>query len=224
MPARRWSWRIAKAAIFLACLTPLLLLSWWTVTDQLSANPIEDITHHTGDWTLRFLMITLAVTPVRRLTRWGNVIRFRRMFGLFAFFYGSLHLMTYLWLDQFFDMAGIIKDIAKRPYVTVGFTGFVLMIPLAVTSTRKWIGRLGGKRWQMLHRLIYVSAVAGVLHYLWLVKADTLRPVRYGMLLAVLLGFRVWHVLQPRLSGLKIPTAVGRSKIRNQEPGVRSQE
>ena len=141
-------------------------------------------------------MITLAFTPIRRLTRWQSIIRFRRMIGLFAFFYGCLHFVTYILLDQGLHFDDILKDIPKRPFITVGFTAFVLMIPLALTSTRKWIGRLGGKRWQMLHRLIYLTGTAGVVHYYWGVKLDTTRPVRYGILLAILLGARAFYRAQ----------------------------
>lgn len=173
-------------------------LTWATITGHLSANPIADITHTTGRWTLRFLLITLSITPLRRITGWNSLIRFRRMLGLFAFFHGFLHFMTYIWLDQFFAWNSIVKDVAKRPFITAGFTGFVLMIPLVLTSTKKWPARLGGKRWQMLHRLIYLSAAAGVIHYLWLVKLDIQRPVAYGIVLAILLGFRLWHAIQSR--------------------------
>jgi sulfoxide reductase heme-binding subunit YedZ len=160
---------------------------------MLGANPIKTITEETGTWTLRFLMLTLAVTPVRRLTGWNGVQRFRRMLGLFAFFYGTLHLFTYLWLDQFFVVADILKDIRKRPFITAGFTAFVLMVPLALTSTTGWIRRLG-RKWQAIHRLVYLSAIGGVVHYWWLVKADTSRPLRYGALVAVLLVTRVvWN-------------------------------
>jgi sulfoxide reductase heme-binding subunit YedZ len=200
MSGRRWIWWIVKPLAFLGGLTPLLALIWWAESGQLSANPLDDITDQTGTWTLRFLMITLAITPLRRLTGWNSLIRFRRMSGLFAFSYGFLHFITYVWLDKFFDFAAIVMDIPQRPFITAGFTGLVLMLPLAITSTKKWIRRLGGKRWQMLHRLVYVTATAGVIHYLWLVKADTHRPVRYGILLAVLLGFRAWNALQPRLA------------------------
>jgi methionine sulfoxide reductase heme-binding subunit len=180
-----------KAPLFVAALIPAGYLAWGAFNDALGANPIEYITRETGTWTLRFLVLTLAVTPVRRLTGWNWLVRFRRMIGLFAFFYGSLHFLTYIWLDQFFDLPGIVADVVKRPYITVGFTGFTLMLPLALTSTTGWIRRLGGKRWQALHRLVYVSAVCGVVHYLWLVKADITRPVRYGMVVAVLLLARI---------------------------------
>ena len=145
--------RWIKLPVFVLCLIPALLLAWRGFNGGLGANPIEFITHATGDWTLRFLAITLAVTPLRKLLRWPELVRFRRMFGLFAFFYGCLHFLTYVWLDKFFDLAEITKDIVKRPFITVGFTAFILLVPLATTSTAGWIRRLGGKRWQKLHRL-----------------------------------------------------------------------
>ena len=193
--------RALKVFVFLLCLVPLLLLVWGALTVNtggLGANPVEKITHTTGDWILRFLVLTLCITPLRRLTGWNQAIRFRRMLGLFAFFYACLHFAIYALSIAGLNFAEIANDIAMRPYVTVGFTGFVLMIPLAVTSTKKWIGRLGGRRWQMLHRLIYVSAIAGVLHYLWLVKADIRFPVRYGIVVGLLLLFRVWTALRSR--------------------------
>ncbi|QOY86170.1 protein-methionine-sulfoxide reductase heme-binding subunit MsrQ [Paludibaculum fermentans] len=183
--------RWVKPVVFLAALAPLLLLVWQFFHDGLGANPLQFITHATGDWTLRFLVFTLAVTPLRKLLNLPDLIRFRRMLGLYAFFYGCLHLMTYLWFDKFFDWADIVKDIAKRPYITIGTLGLVLMIPLAITSTVGWIRRMGGKRWQMLHRLTYVSIVAGVIHYYWLVKLDVSRPLFYGGLTAILLLYRV---------------------------------
>jgi sulfoxide reductase heme-binding subunit YedZ len=189
-----------KPVVFLACLIPLALLGWKAYSDALGANPIEVITHATGDWTLRFLLITLAVTPIRKLTGQLWLIRYRRMFGLFAFFYGTLHFLTYIWLDKFFDLHEMLHDIAKRKFITVGFTGFVLLIPLALTSTKEWIRRLGGKRWQSLHRLIYFSAIAGVIHYWWLVKADIHKPLTYGAILAVLLGYRIAVWAGPKLS------------------------
>lgn len=180
-----------KVPVFLLSLVPVLLLAWRAYNQELGANPIEFITHATGDWTLRFLCITLAVSPLRRLFHLPELIRFRRMFGLFAFFYGCLHFMTYLWLDKFFDFAEITKDVYKRPFITAGFTGFVAMLPLAVTSTAGWIRRLGGRRWNLLHRLVYVSAVAGVVHYYWLVKSDVRLPLLYGFIVLVLLAARV---------------------------------
>ncbi len=181
----------AKAAVFLAALWPVFSLTWRAFHDELGANPIEFITHATGDWTLRFVILTLAITPTRKLLGQPWLIKFRRMLGLFAFFYGTLHLMTYLWLDKFFDVHEILKDVAKRRFITVGTLAFVAMLPLALTSTAGWIRRLGGKRWQMLHRLIYVSAVAGVIHYYWLVKSDVRLPVMYGAIAGVLLLYRL---------------------------------
>lgn len=183
--------RVAKISVFLACLMPVVWLVTAALTDDLSANPIRDITEETGTWALRFLLITLCVTPLRRLTSWNGAIKYRRMLGLFAFFYGFLHFLTYVWLDQFFSLLDIVQDVYKRPFITAGFSSFVVMIPLAITSTKKWIARLGGKQWQLLHRLTYVGAIAAVVHYLWLVKADTRRPLAYGFLLSLLLGFRV---------------------------------
>ena len=186
--------RYLKHAIFLACLTPLANLVWKALHAQLGANPIEKITHTTGDWTLTFLLITLSITPLRKLTRQYWLIGLRRMLGLFAFFYGTLHLMTYVWLDKFFDVHEMLHDIAKRKFITVGMTAFALMIPLALTSTKWSIRKLGGKRWQSLHRLIYFSAAAGVIHYIWLVKADLKKPLEYGFVLALLMAYRlvVW--------------------------------
>ena len=188
--------RYLKVAVFLACLVPLGLLGWDAYTQNLGANPIEKITHATGDWTLRFLLITLSITPARKLLGIPALIKFRRMLGLYAFFYGSLHFLTYIWLDKFFNLHEMLADVAKRKFITVGFTAFVLLIPLAVTSTAGWIRRLGGKRWQMLHRLIYITAICGVIHYLWLVKADIRKPLEYAAILAVLLSYRaaVWII------------------------------
>jgi sulfoxide reductase heme-binding subunit YedZ len=183
--------RYIKPVVFLICLLPLVMLMWDGFHDALGANPVEKITHRTGDWTLRFLLITLAVTPLRKLLNWKFIMRFRRMFGLFAFFYACLHFTTYLVFDHFFDVGEIAKDIVKRPYVTVGFTGFVLLIPLAVTSTNKIKKRLG-KNWKRLHQLVYVIAVCGILHYLWLVKADLLQPLIYAAILLLLFGVRAW--------------------------------
>ena len=188
-PSGRWV-RWAKPAVFLLGLSPAAWLVWRGFHDALGANPIETITHATGDWTLRFLLITLAVTPVRELLGLPALIRFRRMLGLFAFFYGCLHFTTYVWLDKFFDWHEMVKDVAKRPFITAGFTAFVLLVPLAVTSTAGWIRRLGGKRWRALHRLIYASVAVGVVHYWWLVKSDIRKPLMYGAIAAVLLGYR----------------------------------
>ena len=187
-----------KALLFVAGLLPAARLVWLGLHNGLGANPIEFITHETGDWTLIFLVLTLSVTPARRLLGRPELIRYRRMLGLFAFFYGCLHFTTYIWLDKFFDIAEMLKDVRKRKFITIGFTGFVLMLPLALTSTAGWIRRLGGKRWQMLHRLVYLSAIAGVVHYYWLVKSDIRKPVFYGMLVALLLLYRVAARLRPQ--------------------------
>jgi sulfoxide reductase heme-binding subunit YedZ len=183
--------RYFKPVVFLACLTPVAVLVWRGVHSDLGANPIEAITHATGDWTLRFLLITLSISPLRKLAQQPWLIGLRRMFGLFAFFYGTLHLMTYVWLDKFFDVHEMLHDIAKRRFITAGMTAFALMIPLAVTSTRWAIRKMGGKRWQRLHRLIYFSAAAGVIHYIWLVKADLRKPLEYAAVLGALLLLRI---------------------------------
>jgi sulfoxide reductase heme-binding subunit YedZ len=185
--------RISKPFLFLACLVPAVWLAWDALHDALGANPISEITHVTGDWTLRFVLISLAITPIRKITGWNAIIRYRRMLGLFGFFYASLHFLTYLVLDQYFAWEYILPDIAKRPYITVGFLGFMLLIPLAITSTTGWIRRLGGKRWNQIHRLVYVTAIAGVVHYWWLVKSDISRPLAYGAILGVLFAIRIWY-------------------------------
>lgn len=187
-----------KFPVFAVCLAPLGQLAWRAFNHHLTANPIEYITHQTGSWTLIFIVATLAITPLRRLLRTPELIRFRRMVGLFAFFYGFLHFSTWLGLDKFFDWADMLHDVRKRPFITVGFTGFVLMIPLALTSTAGWIRRLGGKRWIALHRLIYVTAIAGVVHYYWLVKSDVRKPLFYVVLVGLLLAYRVayWFLEQ----------------------------
>jgi sulfoxide reductase heme-binding subunit YedZ len=189
-----------KVAVFLLCLIPFADLLWRFITGNLGINPVETLQHGTGDWTLRFIVFTLCITPFRKLFKLPDLIRFRRMFGLFAFFYVCLHFLTYLGPDQSFDLAGMWKDVAKRPYITVGFTAFVLLIPLAITSTTGWIRRLGGKRWQMLHRSIYVAAVCGVIHYYWLVKSDVRKPLFYGALVAILLLWRLGDWLFRRRS------------------------
>ena len=180
-----------KIPVFLVCLLPAMHLLWRGLHQDLGANPVEAITDTTGDWTLRFLLITLAITPVRKIANQPWLIRFRRMFGLFAFFYACLHFTTYIWLDQYFDLRSMIKDGGKRPFITAGFTAFVLLIPLALTSTAGWIRRLGGARWQRLHRLIYVSGLAGAIHYYWKVKSDVREPVFYLAIVLLLLTFRV---------------------------------
>jgi methionine sulfoxide reductase heme-binding subunit len=194
----KWS----KPVVFLLCLLPLAALGWQALHGELTANPIEFITHATGDWTLRFLVITLCVSPFRKILHLPELIRFRRMLGLFAFFYACLHFTTYIWLDKFFDLSEMWKDIAKRKYITVGFTAFLLLVPLAITSTAGWIRRLGGKRWQQLHRLIYFSAALGVIHYYWLVKSAVIRPLSYGAIVAFLLLWRLvaWLSKKKQLS------------------------
>ena len=213
--------RILKPAVFVASLVPAAILiyltwkafngevsAWPALTGNLSANPLEDITHGTGDWALRFLCTTLAVTPLRRLTGWNGAIRFRRMLGLFAFFYATLHFLVYAFLDRYASLevadgmlswaatrallAWIIDDIYKRPFITVGFASLVAMVPLAVTSTAGMIRRLGGHRWQLLHRLIYLSAISAAVHYWWLVKSDIREPATYGAVVAALLGLRLY--------------------------------
>jgi len=182
---------VDRAIVFLLCLLPAASLVWAGVTGHLGANPIEAITHATGDWTLRFLLITLAVTPLGRLTGWNPVIRYRRMLGLFAFSYGVLHLLTYVWLDQFFALGDMVRDVAKRPFITVGLLAWLSLVPLAATSTEGMIRRLGSRRWRALHRLIYAAAAFGVVHYWWLVKADVSRPRIYAVILTLLLGYRL---------------------------------
>jgi len=190
--------RYIKPVIFLACLMPLTRLAWRGIHSELGANPIEAITHGTGDWTLIFLLLTLSITPLRKVTRQYWLIGLRRMLGLFAFFYGTLHLTTYVWLDKFFDVHEMLADIAKRKFITAGMTAFVLMIPLALTSTKWSIRLLGGKRWQSLHRLIYFSAAAGVIHYIWLVKADLRKPLEYAFVLGVLMLARILNWFSSR--------------------------
>jgi methionine sulfoxide reductase heme-binding subunit len=204
-----WKQPWLKVGVFGGCLSPLVVLAWQGFTGNLGANPIDEITDQTGLWTLRLLLITLAVTPARRLTGWNRLIQLRRMLGLFAFFYGSLHFLTYIWLDQFFAVEGIIADIMERPFITVGFASFVLLIPLAVTSTTAMIKRLGGKWWQRLHRLVYATAIGGVVHYLWLVKADIQQPLIYGSILGGLLVYRVWDMYGRRwLTSIPLPRRV----------------
>lgn len=201
--ATKW----AKVLVFALGLWPFLFIIWRTFRSDLTANPVEFYQHQTGDWTLRFLLFTLCITPFRKIFNLPELIRFRRMLGLFAFFYVCLHFVTYLGPDQNFDVAGMFKDVVKRPFITVGFLAFLLLIPLAVTSTAGWIRRLGGKRWQMLHRAIYASAILGVIHYYWLVKSDVRKPVFYGVLVGVLLAWRVWTWLSKR----KAPAVAVRS-------------
>ena len=192
--ASKW----AKVAVFALASWPFLFIVWRTVRQDLTANPVEFYQHQTGDWTLRFLIFTLCITPFRKIFNLPELIRFRRMLGLFAFFYVCLHFITYLGPDQNFDVTGMLKDVVKRPFITVGFAAFLLLIPLAITSTAGWIRRLGGKRWQALHRAIYGAAVLGVIHYYWLVKSDIRKPVFYGALVVILLAWRLWVWLEKK--------------------------
>ena len=226
---------VVKPLVFLAGLGPAAYLIWAFLNNQLSANPLSDVTNETGVWTLRLLCITLLLTPLRKLTNWNLVSPFRRMMGLYAFFYGSLHFLTYLILDRFAGLvdfpegivsfttakrlvASSVGDIAMRPFITVGFFAFVTMVPLAVTSTTGWIRRLGGKKWSALHRLVYATGIAGVVHYWWLVKADIQRPMIYGAIVGLLLAVRLYYRIRkstarpsasPSASGLDRQSARG---------------
>lgn len=194
---------ITLVSLAYAAQTGVLDLPAWLLDylhRALTANPVEKLEHSTGDWTIYFLLITLSITPLRRLVPQLNLIRYRRMFGLFAFFYAFLHFFTYGLFDQMFNWMSITKDVYKRPFITVGFTGFVLLIPLAVTSTAGMIRRLGGRRWNLLHRLVYATATAGVIHYYWLVKSDVRLPLLYGAILALLFSIRVAFWLRARQS------------------------
>jgi len=191
--------KAAKVCVFLFCLAPFVWLVTRTLTGRLGINPVEDLELTTGIWALRFLVLTLAITPVRRLTGWNRLIRYRRMLGLFTFFYACTHFAVYVGVDQYFAFDLILKDVVKRPFITMGFTAFVLMIPLALTSTAGWIRRLG-KRWQLLHRLIYICGVCASIHYLWKVKVMIGSPVYYAVTIALLLGFRLlWQLRSSKL-------------------------
>jgi sulfoxide reductase heme-binding subunit YedZ len=188
-----------KALVFINCLVPLALLGWDAMRGQLGANPLEFVTRTTGTLTLVFLLLSLAVTPARKLTGAQWLIKFRRMLGLYAFFYGLLHFLTYVWFDKFFDARAVLTDIPQRPFIAVGMASFFLMIPLAVTSTNGMIKRLGGKRWARLHKLVYATAIGGVLHYYMLVKADTRKPLVFAAVLALLLGYRLFAAYKSKL-------------------------
>jgi methionine sulfoxide reductase heme-binding subunit len=194
-----------KVVVFLLCLVPLGVLLWKAYQDDLSANPIEFVEHWTGDWTIRFLIITLCITPLRKILHLPLLIRFRRMLGLFAFFYVCLHFLSWVVLDHFFNLHEMWTDVLKRRYITVGFTGFVLLLPLAITSTAGWIRRLGGKQWQLLHRVIYFAAIAGVIHYYWLVKSDETKPLQYAWIVGILLAWRIgyWIYGKRQRSGVR---------------------
>ena len=194
-----------KVAVWAACLAPLAWLLYRAATGDLTANPISFITNRLGDWTLRILLTSLAMTPLRLLFGWSWPVALRRLLGLFAFFYVLLHFSVWLVLDHFFAWAQMGADIAKRPYITVGFTGFVLMIPLAITSTAGWIRRLGGRWWNRLHRLVYITGICGVVHFLWLVKVVEAEQITYAAILTVLLGLRLWWAIARRLAAPAMP-------------------
>ena len=205
-----------KSALFLVCLIPAFMLWRGFELDTLGANPIETITRSLGEWTLRFLLITLTVTPLRKYTGWHWLIRLRRMLGLFTFAYGVSHLLTYVWLDQFFDWEAIARDIIKRPFITVGFAALMLMLPLAVTSSNYAIRKLGGRRWQSLHRAIYPIAILGCVHFWWLVKKDVTWPLVYTVITVALLGIRAWWREQERrkqLAGGYLPKPKFEGKV-----------
>ena len=204
---------LLKPPLFLVCLAPLAYYAWGVQADTLGANPIEAVTRGLGTWALNFLLITLAVTPLRKYSGWAWLGRLRRMLGLFVFFYAALHLGTYLWLDQFFDWPAIARDILKRPFITIGMISFALLVPLAATSNAFAIRKLGGRRWQELHRSVYAIGLLAVLHYFWMVKADISRPLIYATVLGVLLGLRVWWRIQERnrqLAGVYLSKPLGR--------------
>jgi sulfoxide reductase heme-binding subunit YedZ len=188
--------RVVKPLIFALSLAPLAWLVRRALSADLGVNPAETLQLQTGLWSLRFLLVTLAITPVRRVTGWHRIIQYRRMLGLFAFFYAVLHALTWIVLDQYFDLDAMVHDVVKRPFITAGMTAFLLMIPLAATSTKGWIRRLG-RRWQMLHRLIYVSGAAAALHFVWKVKVAIGEPVYYAAIVALLLAFRLAWYLRP---------------------------
>ncbi|WP_211452264.1 sulfite oxidase heme-binding subunit YedZ [Collimonas antrihumi] len=205
-----------KVALFALALLPAARLLLFGFTDRLGANPIEFITRSSGDWTLYFLCITLAVTPLRRFTNWNWLIKLRRMLGLFVFFYASLHFTTFLWFDHFFDVAEMLKDVVKRPFITVGFIAFVLLIPLALTSTNGMIRRLGGKRWQWLHRSLYAIAMLGILHFWWMRagKHNFEKPILFGTIVGALLLVRVWYAWRNRGGGAaRSPAAVQKRQV-----------
>ena len=199
----RWT----KLAVLVLCLVPVAWLARRYWTDDLTANPIEYITHFTGDWALRFVVLTLAVTPLRKLLHLPDLIRFRRMLGLFAFFYASLHFSTWFGLDKNFDMHEILKDFVKRRFIIAGLFAFLAMVPLAITSTTGWIRRLGGRRWQTLHRLVYLTGLAAVIHYKWLVKSDFRKPYFYGSLVMLLLLYRAVVWMSSRRAPVRVATA-----------------
>jgi sulfoxide reductase heme-binding subunit YedZ len=189
---------VAKPIVFLFCLTPAVLLTYNFFSGNLSFNPIDDLTDVTGRWTLRLLLITLSITPLRRISGFNRLIQFRRMLGLFTFFYASIHLSIFVVFDFYFDFAAMLRDVPQRRFITAGWTAFMCMLPLALTSTKGWIRRLGGRRWRMLHRLVYVAAIAGVTHYFWNAKLTEAGPVAYILVAVILLGYRLWTRIKGR--------------------------
>ena len=189
---------LLKRVLFAAALIPAAALVYDAFTGNLTANPVDYITDQTGDWTITFLVVSLAVTPLRRITKWNELIRLRRMLGLFAFFYATLHLLTWIVLVSFFDVPTMLEDISKRPFITVGMGTFLILLVLAATSNQRSIRRLG-RRWGQLHRLVYVAAIGAVVHFWWLVKADITKPRRWAIALVVLFGFRIWWMLRARM-------------------------
>lgn len=188
--------KFSKVLLFINSLVPLALLSWDAYHKKLGANPYEFVTRTTGMLTLVFLMISLAVTPLRKISGWNFLVKFRRMLGLYAFFYGFLHLMTYIWFDRFFNFKSMVGDIIQRPFIAIGMASFFLLIPLAITSTNGMVKRLGGKRWNRLHKLVYPTGVGGVIHYYMIVKSDTRVPLTFAFVLALLLGYRIYAANQ----------------------------
>lgn len=203
--------RFAKVTLFFVCLMPLAWLVWLAVSMQLGSNPVEELLHLSGSWALRFILIVLAVTPLRKLTGWTVLLRFRRMLGLFAFFYASAHFAVYFLLDLQMDFSFVVEDIIKRPYITIGFTALVLLVPLALTSTKGMMRRLG-RNWKRLHKLVYLIGILGVVHYIWLIKADLLEPLIYATVLLLLFALR-WF-------DLKIQPGKIRKKSSPVQPGI----
>ena len=208
----RASFAWVKAGVFLAALVPLGAIVAAAASGELGANPVEALLHHFGEWSLRLMLATLAITPLRRLTGWSQAVRLRRMLGLFAFFYAALHLATYVVLDRSLLVEEVLEDLTERPYIMVGFAAFVLLVPLAATSTNAMVRRLGGRRWRLLHRLAYFAAAAGVVHFWWLVKADVRAPLIYAAILALLLALRLPPVV-PFLRSLP-------ARLRRARPGA----
>lgn len=195
-----------KIIVFIVMLLPAAILSAAVIFDPLAlgANPAETILHKTGDWISYSLFLTLSVTPLRRLTGWNDLIKFRRMFGLFAFFYATLHLLSYLGFDRLFDFTDLARELSKRPFILVGSLAFLLMLPLAITSTRGWVRRLGGRTWTYLHRLVYLVAILGIVHYWWLVKRDIFWPLLWALVLALLLAYRLFMAFRPRVARARV--------------------